>query len=76
MRIQVHAPSSARSGWLWDQHVRGIYENSELILDFPHWNQLFTADFTLQAQVKNGELVGRWRLGLLYGSCRGNKANY
>ena len=64
------------TGYLWDQHVRGIYKNGELLLDFPHWNQLFTDDFTLQAQVKDGKLVGTWRHGLLYGSCNGKKANY
>ena len=63
------------TGFLWDQHVYGIFKDGELILDFPHYNQLFTDDFRLQTRVKDGKLVGTWQHGLLYGSCNGVKAN-
>lgn len=64
------------SGYMWDQHVSGIFRNGELVLDFANWNQLFTDDFRMQAQVKDGRLEGQWRHGMYFGSCSGYKASY
>ena len=63
-------------GFLWDQHVDGIFKDGELILDFPYWNQNFAARFSLQAKVKDGKLVGTYQNGLLYGRCEGSIADY